>query len=135
MGFPILEILGVGSKIIDRIIPDPQAKAAAQARLLELQMNGELATMTAQANINTAEAKSPNVFIAGWRPFIGWTCGAAFASNYVVAPLVMAVAAATGQYFEYPQLDLSEMMPVLLGMLGLGAYRTYEKHTKSEANR
>lgn len=135
MAFPLLEVLGIGSKILDKVIPDPQAKAAAQLKLMELQMSGELAQMSGQMEVNKEEAKSSSIFIAGWRPFVGWVCATAFASNFVVGPLVSFVSAAMGNPVPYPSLELTELMPVLLGMLGLGAYRTYEKVAGSEKNR
>lgn len=75
-----------------------------------------------QLEINKQEAAHKSMFVAGWRPFIGWTCGIAMASNFVVAPYIMAFFTV-----NIPLLDLSEMMPVLFGLLGLGAYRSYEK--------
>jgi hypothetical protein len=133
--FPLLDILNIGSKILDKVIPDPAAKAAAQLKLMELQMSGELSQMTGQMEVNKEEAKSTSKFIAGWRPFIGWVCGSAFAINFVVGPLIAFVGVSVGNPVEVPKLDLTEMMPVLLGMLGLGAYRSFEKVKGSEGNR
>lgn len=75
-----------------------------------------------QIEVNKQEAAHKSLFVAGWRPFIGWTCGIAMANNFIVAPYIMAFFTVT-----IPVLDLSEMMPVLFGLLGLGAYRSYEK--------
>ena len=80
-----------------------------------------------QLEINKAEAQSRNVFIAGWRPFIGWTCGVAMAYNYVVHPIMIFTLAQLDYLVAIPALDLSEMMPVLMGMLGLGGLRSFEK--------
>jgi len=124
---PLDIILGLGSKLIDSVFPDPAKKAEAQLKLLELQQNGELAQMQAQTAINVEEAKSASVFIAGWRPFVGWVCGMAFAINFVVGPMGVFAATLLGKTVVFPTIALSEMMPVLLGMLGLGAYRTYER--------
>ena len=90
---PLDIILGLGSKLIDSVFPDPAKKAEAQLKLLELQQNGELAQMQAQTAINVEEAKSASVFIAGWRPFVGWVCGMAFAINFVVGPMGVFAAA------------------------------------------
>lgn len=133
--FPILEVLNIGSKILDKVIPDPTAKAAAQLKLMELQMSGELSQMTGQMEVNKEEAKSTSKFIAGWRPFIGWVCGSAFAINFVVGPLIAFVGVSVGNPIEIPKLDLTELMPVLLGMLGLGAYRSFEKVKGAEGRR
>ena len=70
----------------------------------------------AQLEVNKVEAAHKSLFVAGWRPAIGWVCGMALFNNYVLAG-----------YFEVNTLGLGEMMPVLLGMLGLGGMRTYEK--------
>ena len=81
----------------------------------------------AQLEINKVEAASRSVFVSGWRPFIGWSCGAAMALNFIVFPLASFVLAQTGHLVELPTLDMSEMMPVLMGLLGLGGLRTVEK--------
>jgi hypothetical protein len=133
-------IFNIGGKILDHFFPDPAQKAAAQLELLKMQQNGELAQLAADTDLaklqiqtNIEEAKSTNWFVAGWRPAVGWTCGVAFAYAYVVLPFVQFLAYAfgtkemVGQLALLPKLDLGGMMPVLLGMLGLGALRTVEK--------
>jgi hypothetical protein len=132
---PVSILLDVGSKVIDRLWPDPTQAAQAKLELFKLEQSGELAQMTGQLSVNQEEAKSGNIFIAGWRPFIGWVCGIAFACNFVVGPLAVFGAALLGKAVVFPTLALSEMMPVLLGMLGLGAYRTYEKKNGVEDRR
>ena len=67
------------------------------------------------------------MFVAGWRPFIGWTCGAALAYTYVVQPLLIFILAQSGYLVEMPALDIAGLMPVLMGILGLGGMRSYEK--------
>ena len=101
--FPLAGLLEIGGKILDKVLPDPAAKAAAQLELLKLQQNGELAQLAAttdlaklQIQTNQEEAKTGNWFIAGWRPFIGWVCGAALAYQYLVRPLAMGFAATIG---------------------------------------
>lgn len=132
---PILDVLApIISKVLD-FIPDPQKKAEAQLKLQqELDANSQaiLSALTAvdtkQAETNTEEAKSTNLFIAGWRPAIGWICGAAFGWAYILQPAVTFIAAAVGHPIkDLPVINLSEMMPVLLGMLGLGGMRSWEK--------
>lgn len=116
------------------MIPDPQAKAQAQLELLKLQQNGELAVLTAdtelakgQISINAEEAKSDSLFKSGWRPFVGWTCGLGFFAKFLGGPLLFVIAQFSGHPITLPPIDLAEMLPLLLGMLGLGAYRTYER--------
>ena len=120
--------------LIDKIFPDANAANEAKLRLLEMQQKGELSALEAevslaqgQLGINQAEASSSNPFVSGWRPFIGWTCGAAFAFNFVLLPLLTTVAAIMGNPVSVEPLAMDEMLPVLLGMLGLGGFRTYEK--------
>lgn len=127
-------VFDFGSKILDKIFPDPVAKATAQLELLKAQQAGEFKEMdmalqlaTNQSDVNKVEAASTSIFVAGWRPFIGWTCGSAFAINFVVGPMGEWVALLTGKVAHFPQMDITTMMPVLLGMLGLGGMRTYEK--------
>lgn len=131
---PISAMLGIGDKIIDRLWPDPAQAAAAKLELIKMQQSGELAMMAAdvdiakgQMAINAAEASNGSLFIGGWRPFIGWTCGAAFAYKFVLAPAAAFALTAYGNPIVLPVLDFTEMSTVLLGMLGLGGMRTVEK--------
>jgi hypothetical protein len=98
-----------------------------QAELVKADWSAVQAQMQAQLQVNAAEAAHENLFIAGWRPGIGWVCGAALAWNFVVGPLLAFVLQAFGLAVPLPVLDASTLMPVLLGMLGLGGLRTYEK--------
>lgn len=77
-----------------------------------------------QTKINEAEAMHRSIFVAGWRPFIGWICGIALAYNFVLRDLIIFV---MGKDFVPPALQMDHLMTVLMGMLGLGAFRTYEK--------
>lgn len=132
---PLLALLPIAEKLFDRFIPDPEQKAKA---ILELkkeenqqalqEMTLELQAMQAQTNINQEEAKSSSVFVAGWRPFIGWVCGVAFAYHFVLQPLLAFVIAnlGTGQV-DLPNFDMDALFTVLLGMLGLGGMRSFEK--------
>jgi hypothetical protein len=123
----ITAILGIGNKVIDRLWPDPAQAAAAKLELFKLQQSGELAVITGQMEINKAEAANPSVFVSGWRPFIGWVCGAACAWNWIGLPMAKALAVYHQVPFALSPADLSEMMPVLIGLLGLGGLRTVEK--------
>ena len=126
-----------GSKLIDRLIPDPAQKLAAQQELLKLTVNKELAEMAndtalakAQTDINQVEAASENLFKSGWRPFIGWVCGLACAWNWLGLPIAKFVQALIGNPVRLSPADLSEMWPLLMGMLGIGTLRTFEKYKK-----
>lgn len=125
---PVTAVLDLGGKIIDKIFPDPTQKAAAQAELLKLQISGELAQMTAQTDINKVEAASTSLFVSGWRPAIGWICGAGCGWNWIGLPVANFIIAAIGHSpLNIHPADISEMMPLLLGMLGIGGMRTIEK--------
>ena len=115
--------------IIGRFLPEDKEARAKAEREIEQQLSTHLARIDiAQLEVNKEEAKSRNVFIAGWRPFIGWTCGIALCWTYILQPIAQFVLAQTGHLIDLPGLDMSTMMPVLLGMLGLGGLRTWEKH-------
>jgi len=124
---PITAGLDVFGKVIDKIFPDKTQADAAKAEMLRMQIAGELQLALGQQNTNIAEAGSASVFVAGWRPFIGWVCGAGCAWNWIGLPIANFVCA----LMEYPVVlqmaNLSEMMPLLLGMLGIGGMRTFEK--------
>ncbi len=124
---PVSALFEVGSKVLDRVLPDPAQQAAAKLELLKLQQNGELAQITGQMEINKVEAASSSLFVSGWRPSIGWICGAGFAVQFVIGPLAEWGAALAGHPVKFPQMDTGTMMPLLLGMLGLGGMRTAEK--------
>lgn len=134
MTFPLTAILDIGSKVLDRVIPDPAAKAAAQLELLKLSQTGELAVLTAetdlakgQIDINKIEAASENPMKSGWRPAIGWICAAGLAYQLVVRPLLGWATTNLWQWSAPPPLEFDTLMTLLFGMLGLGAYRTAEK--------
>ena len=120
-------IITVVDKVLGAVLPDKAAKDAASAHLIEMQVSGELQKITGQLDIDKAEAASQSVFVAGWRPFIGWICGAALGWNYLLRPTLLWIAVIANHTVVLQALDLGELMPLLLGMLGLGAMRTVEK--------
>jgi hypothetical protein len=136
---PLSSILDFSKAVLERFVADPKAKAEAIQQLAQMQQSGDLAAMAQQANINAIEAANPNMLIAGWRPGIGWVCGAGLAMAYVVGPLVQLgialVAVAHGLPFVPPVVDLTTLSPILMAMLGMAGLRTVEKVTKSEGNR
>lgn len=124
---PITALLEIGNKVIDRVWADPIQASAARLELLKIQQSGELAQIAGQLKINEVEAANPNPFTSGWRPFIGWICGSGFAVQFVIGPLGEWASSLAGHPVKFPQMDIGTMMPLLFGMLGLGAYRTAEK--------
>jgi hypothetical protein len=127
-------LIGPVLQIANKLIPDPAQQAQFQIQLLQLQqtsefqeLNAQLQMAQTQTNTNNTEASNANLFVAGWRPFIGWICGSGLAWNFAGVPLINAVMTIIGHPVNIPVADLSEMMPLLIGMLGLGGMRTYEK--------
>lgn len=121
-------IVGPVMKIVDKLVPDPAAKAAMQLQVLQLNQAGEFKDLDdqlqrdlAQIDVNKAEA-STDLFRGGWRPFIGWVSGVGLAYQYILRPLVIGFTS-----MPFPELGLETLMPLMFGMLGLGAYRTAEK--------
>lgn len=134
MGPAIAALIPVLGNMFDRIFPDPKAAAEAKVQIMEMAQRGELAQLdadlkmaTGQMEVNKVEAGHQSLFVAGWRPAIGWVCGAAFAFKFVVGPSVAVLMAALGHPIMLPEFDFSEMSTILLGMLGLGTLRTVEK--------
>lgn len=113
-----------------KLIPDKNARAEAKE-----QFEGQILTamtnlVEGQLRINEQEAQHGSIFVAGWRPAVGWICGFALAWNFILQPLLLYIAWLIpdgAMLAEAPQLDTGELMTVLLGMLGLGGLRTYEK--------
>jgi hypothetical protein len=113
-------VAGLASDIIQRLWPDKTEAERAQ-------MAAVLTVVQGQLEANLAEAASPSLFVAGWRPFIGWVCGAACAWNWIGMAMAKFVLTALGHPVTLAPADLAEMWPLLMGMLGLGAFRTVEK--------
>lgn len=129
---PILTALlgpltGAVSTIIDRVIPDKnaaeKAKLEFERELLKSSIQGELA----QLEINKIEAANPSVFVSGWRPFIGWVCGAALAYQYVVSPIMVWTLSLFMESVPMPPSLENVLYELLFGLLGLGTMRTVEK--------
>jgi hypothetical protein len=124
---PIEILLSLGSTLIERLFPDPAQAADAKLKLLMMQQSGELAAMTAQTDINKVEAANSSTFVSGWRPGLGWVCVLACGWNWIGMPVVKALVVVAGYHFAFEQANISEMLPILMGMLGLGGLRTIEK--------
>ena len=121
-------ILPLVGNVLDRFFPNKEEKERA-LREVEAQLVGHLAQIDlAQIQVNQQEASHRNIFIAGWRPFIGWSCGLALFYTYLAQPGLTFILVQRGVYVDLPPVDLGAMMPVLLGMLGLGGLRSWEKY-------
>lgn len=120
---PVLEI---GSKIIDRLFPDQEKRAAAELDLLKLAQSGDLQTTLAQLEINAREASHPSLFVAGGRPFFLWIGGVGFAYAVILHPLFVWVARIKG-WPEPPLPDVDLLWVVVSGLLGISSLRSIEK--------
>ena len=115
------EVAGLATSVIEKIWPNKTEQEKAE-------LAAALAIVQGQLAVNQAEAASSSVFVAGWRPFVGWVCGSACAWNWIGLPMTKAgLVLAGGPLLVLAPADLTEMLPVLMGMLGLGALRTFEK--------
>lgn len=120
---PVLEI---GKRLIDNLFPDPAQKAKAELDMMVLLQTQDLQKVLGQIEVNAAEAASPHLFVAGWRPFVGWCCGIGFLLA-AVGQSVFAYVARIKGWPDPPTIDTEVLMYVLGGMLGLGTLRSVEK--------
>lgn len=114
------EVADLAKTAINKIWPDKSEQERAE-------LAAAVALVQGQLSINQTEAASSSAFVAGWRPFIGWVCGTACAWNWIGLPVAKFVCAYLAHPLTLNAADLSEMWPLLMGMLGLGGLRTYEK--------
>lgn len=128
----IIPVLGT---LLDKVLPDPKAAADAKLKLIELAQTGELAVLSAekelalaQNEVNKEEAKDPSLFKSGWRPAAGWVCVYGLAYQFLLVPLLPWVLTAFGAAVPaLPALDMETLMGLLMGLLGLGGFRTFER--------
>ena len=119
------------SDILDKFIEDKDKKAALAHEIATMSERHAQELALAQIEVNKAEAGSSSVFKGGWRPFVGWVCGVALAYHFILHPIIVFALVTfnvTGLHpSDLPVFDMDSLMTVLLGMLGLGGLRTYEK--------
>lgn len=124
-------IAGVLGPIVDgflKFIPDKNERARAKEQLESQMLAAMTGLVQGQLEINKQEAAHGSIFVAGWRPAIGWICGSALGWNYIIQPIITWIAFISGvDLADAPRLDTAELTTILLGMLGLGGLRTYEK--------
>jgi len=120
---PLLE---VGKTLLDRFVPDPEKRREAEAEFLKQAMDGELKQVIAQLEINAKEAVHPSIWVAGWRPFVGWVGGLGLLYATIGQPVITWVGLIQG-WPAPPTLDTDLLWVVLSGMLGIGGLRTFEK--------
>lgn len=129
-------LFDLAGKVFDKLFPNPAQAAEAKLKLFEMQQRGELAQLESdtklalgQMEINKIEAGSDSFFKSGWRPSVGWICTFGLGYQIIARPLLSWVGTNTAGWVPPPALELDTLMTLLFGMLGLGAYRTYEKVT------
>ena len=116
-------IVGIIDKVadnVDRFTLDKEEKAQ-----LITEIN------KAQLEVNKVEAGSTSLFVSGWRPFVGWTCGVALCYHFILQPFLTFLLFAFGYQITLPTFDMGTLTTILMGMLGLGGLRSYEKVKRS----
>lgn len=146
---PLSAAFELGTSLIKRIWPDPEKQAEEVRKLAELKqkgdseaLNAQVQLMLGQIEINKAEAQSKSIFVAGWRPFIGWIGGTAMAYQFVIYPLLIwawRIAQVKGSIpadiSPPPVLETGALFSIVTGMLGIGAMRSIDKRNKVQTDR
>ena len=125
--FGIDNAISEGLKVINKFIPDKDLQAKMEAEYRTALLNIDAQQALAQSETNKIEAASSRLFIAGWRPFIGWICGCAMAYHFILQPLIAFLFAAFNHPITLPSFDMNTLYTVLMGLLGLGGMRSLEK--------
>ena len=129
------QLIGPVTGLLDKFIEDKDKKNAIAFELSTMAEKHAQELAKAQIEVNKTEAAHRSLFVSGWRPAVCWTCCLGLASNYLLIPMANFALALADSTIEVPVLDISTMMPVLMGMLGLGAMRTAEKVKGVERNK
>ena len=121
-------LIGPVTGLLDKFVEDKDQKARLAHEIATMAERHAHQLAQGQIEINKQEASHRSMFVAGWRPFIGWSCGVALAWHFVLQPVVVFAVAYLGVDIPaLPTFDMDSLMTVLLGMLGLGGLRTFEK--------
>ena len=119
---PVADLLG-------KFIPDATERQKLAHEIATMAQKNAHENAMAQIEVHQPEAASNSIFKGGWRPFIGWVCGTAFAYHFVLQPLLIFVMTYLGHPVPaLPEFDMASLMTVLGGLLGLGGLRTFEKY-------
>ncbi len=125
----IQALIGPVTGLLDKFIEDKDQKNALAHEIATLAQKQAHEAQLAQVEVNKQEAQHRSIFVAGWRPFVGWVCGIALAYHFVLAPIILFSVSITGvQIPELPSFNMETLTTVLLGMLGLGGLRSFEKY-------
>ena len=124
-------LIGPVSGLLDKFVEDKDQRAALAHEIATMSERHAQELAKGQLAINAEEAKSRNIFVAGWRPFVGWSCGLAMFWHFLGLPLTLFITGWLGlEHPPLPEFDMDTLLTVLLGMLGLGGLRTFEKVQK-----
>ena len=124
----ITSLVGPVTGLLDKFIEDKDQKAALAHEIATMGERHAQESLLAQLEINKAEAASGSLFKGGWRPFVGWICGFALLYHFILSPMIIFIITLTGATIPpLPEFDMGSLMTVLLGMLGIGGLRTFEK--------
>jgi len=121
-------LLGPATQLLDKFVEDKDKKNELAHEIATMAERHAQELAKGQLDINKEEAKHRSIFVSGWRPFVGWTCGAALCYHFILAPLILFGVGISGYTVPpLPEFDMGSLMTVLMGMLGLGGLRTFEK--------
>jgi hypothetical protein len=121
-------LVGPVTGLLDKFIEDKDTKNKLAHEIATMAEKQAHEAAMAQVAVNQEEAKHRSIFVSGWRPFVGWICAVALGYHFVLHPVILFAAGWAGAVIpELPAFDMDSLMTVLLGMLGLGGLRTYEK--------
>ena len=123
------------TKVLDKVIEDKDQKAALAHEIATLAEKQAQEQVMGQMEINKTEAQHASMFVAGWRPAVGWVCAIAMLFNFLLIPFINLGLDIAAMDIQLDLIDMETMMPVLFGMLGLGGMRTAEKIKKVERNK
>ena len=120
-------LIGPVTGLLDKFIEDKDKKNQIAYELSTMAEKHAQELAKGQIEVNKAEAAHKSLFVAGWRPAIGWVCVLGMAGNFITIPITNMILELMGSSVTVPLIPTAEMMPILMGMLGLGAMRTVEK--------
>jgi hypothetical protein len=121
-------LLGPATQLLDKFVEDKDKKNELAHEIATMAERHAQELAKGQLEINKAEASHRSIFVSGWRPFVGWICGVALCYHFILAPLILFGVGITGYTVPpLPEFDMGSLMTVLMGMLGLGGLRTFEK--------
>jgi len=129
------QLIGPVTGLLDKFIEDKDKTNAIAFQISTMAEKHAQELAKAQLEVNKTEAAHKSLFVSGWRPAVGWTCCIGLASQYILIPMANFALALANSTVEIPVLDMATMMPVLMGMLGLGAMRTVEKTKKVQRDK